>query len=366
MKTVAIYCSQYPPYAGGGPNYYNRLVKSLESEYRLIVLTSYHTEKNIITTEDKTEIYRIIPVVTWLPWIIRLILETVVSLITFTILLMRYRVDLLHAQSTSYAIPGIVVATILTRVPIIYDCRDEAFPPRAIQIGNTPLWFSASTNIDQQLVQAGIASEEIVRVPVVNPSYVSEYTLQENFITESSSFRVCFCGKFRPEKNVPLLIDAFANLLDKGLEAHLIIIGDGLTRSEVESRIKHHSVADRVEITGELPHREALRKLSECDVLVLPSESEGLPRVIMEALEIGIPVVTTDAGGITDIIEDKETGIIVELNERSIGNGLKKINENRDLRERLIKNGQAQVASSDWRQVVDRVCKAYDMVLQNE
>jgi len=119
-----------------------------------------------------------------------------------------------------------------------------------------------------------------------------------------------FCGQLVPLKNVHVLLRAYALVRDK-VESPLKIVGGGVE----ETRLRELSVAlglgSRVRFLGELPHDEAVRQIAGARSLVLPSQREGLPTVLIEALSSGTPVVASHVGGAPDLIAGRDVGVLV-------------------------------------------------------
>jgi glycosyltransferase involved in cell wall biosynthesis len=87
---------------------------------------------------------------------------------------------------------------------------------------------------------------------------------------------------------------------------------------------------DRVIFTGQLPRQEALKIVKGSDVFVLPSLHEGLSTALLEAMAMGIPVVATWVGGNTELITDRETGLLVEPNPQDIIKAISRLLEDRE------------------------------------
>lgn len=122
-------------------------------------------------------------------------------------------------------------------------------------------------------------------------------------------------AELHPTKNIDVLIDAFAEIASDH-DAVLVIIGEGSERAHLEARITHHNLHDRIVLAGFLP--AAAQYLSALDVFVLPSHSEALGYVILEAGLAQLPVVASRVGGIPDIILDGESGLLVPPGDRPL------------------------------------------------
>lgn len=120
-----------------------------------------------------------------------------------------------------------------------------------------------------------------------------------------------FVGRLSAQKGVPLLIDAFAQLAKTHPRARLTLCGDGEMRGEVEKRIAELGLSDRVTITGWLDSAGVHEHLRSARALVMASFAEGLPVVIMEAMALTRPVITTSIAGVPELVKDGENGWLV-------------------------------------------------------
>ncbi|MEX2030888.1 MAG: glycosyltransferase family 4 protein [Anaerolineales bacterium] len=118
--------------------------------------------------------------------------------------------------------------------------------------------------------------------------------------------RLVFVGRFQPQKNLLTLVDVLGRLRDVAWRCTLV--GDGPLRLAVEDRIRLHGLSDRVTLTGWLSPEAARSHLSNSDVLVMPSLSEGLPVVGIQALAAGLAMVGSRVGGLAELIEDGVNG----------------------------------------------------------
>lgn len=123
--------------------------------------------------------------------------------------------------------------------------------------------------------------------------------------------RLVCIGRLCEQKGQLLLIEAASQLASEGLEFKLVLVGDGPLRSAIEDLISKFGLQDRVEITGWASNFEVQQQILASRVMVLPSFAEGLPVVIMEALALGRPVISTYVAGIPELVESGVCGWLV-------------------------------------------------------
>ena len=123
--------------------------------------------------------------------------------------------------------------------------------------------------------------------------------------------RLVCVGRLCEQKGQLLLVEAVAALVGRGVEVELVLAGDGEMRSAVEESIASHGIGDRVRITGWISSAQVRDELLAARALVLPSFAEGLPVVIMEAMAIGRPVISTFVAGIPELVRDGIDGWLV-------------------------------------------------------
>lgn len=117
-------------------------------------------------------------------------------------------------------------------------------------------------------------------------------------------------GRLVPEKGHICLVEAFAKLRARGIDARLRILGEGPDRRRIESRIHALGIADHCELPGAVSEQTVLREMASASVFALASFMEGLPVAIMEALLLGLPVVAPRVAGIPELIEHGRTGLL--------------------------------------------------------
>ena len=123
------------------------------------------------------------------------------------------------------------------------------------------------------------------------------------------SLVVLAAGRLSPEKGFGVLVEAAAAVCRKYPAAGVVLFGDGVLRPELEARVAALGLTGRVVLPGFRTDLDSL--ITAADVVVLPSFTEGLPNVALEASAAGVPVVATAVGGTPEVIADAETGFLV-------------------------------------------------------
>lgn len=123
---------------------------------------------------------------------------------------------------------------------------------------------------------------------------------------------VGYFGRLSEEKGVMSFIRAIPLILSQCDEVEFLIGGDGALFSEIKAVLK--DFGPKVRLTGWIAHEKLPDFLNEPKLVVIPSYTEGLPNIMLEAMACGTPVLATPVGGIPDVIEDNKTGLILETN----------------------------------------------------
>ncbi len=160
---------------------------------------------------------------------------------------------------------------------------------------------TVSSSVADILPSFGVPKEKISVVP----SFYLDASLAQKQ-SDTKKFDVVFAGRLVANKGLSNLLKAVA----KVPEAMLLVIGDGPLRSFHESEVQKLGIASRVRFVGWLPtQEEVIQHLLTAEVFVLPSLSEGGPRIALEAMAVGLPVISTKVGVMPDALEDGKNGL---------------------------------------------------------
>jgi glycosyltransferase involved in cell wall biosynthesis len=176
-------------------------------------------------------------------------------------------------------------------------------------------------------------------------------------------FVVGWIGRMTPIKRVPDVLDAFAELRRRGVDASLLLVGDGPGRAEAERHATAVGVAADTIFAGY--QRDVAPYYSAFDVLLLPSANEGTPVVAMEALAARKPVVATRVGSVPDVVSDGDDGFLVEVGDvEGLAASLERLARDESLRNRFGDAGRARVLERyDVGRLVDDVDALYRELL---
>lgn len=153
-------------------------------------------------------------------------------------------------------------------------------------------------------------------------------------------------GRFMQQKNYKFMIDCFAEALKSNANIHLNIMGDGELRGEIENQIENLNIEKNVTLFGRVNNIDEI--LANSDVYLMSSLWEGLPLSVLEAMSCALPIITTKAGGVIDIVKDKENGLLIDINDKeSYVKAILTLAENEKLRAEYGKKARDMAMSFD-------------------
>ncbi len=185
------------------------------------------------------------------------------------------------------------------------------------------------------------------------------------FIAPRNEFIICHISNFRPLKRIDVLLKSFRKVIDDGINAKLVLVGDGPERQNMELLARNLNLEDKALFLGV---QEDVRDiLCISDLFVLTSESESFGLVLLEAMAMGCPVVASETGGIPEVVRDGIEGLLCPVNDvDSFALAIKKVLTNPELHERLARNAVARAKKFDASVVIPQYEKVYKGILKNE
>ncbi|WP_391116744.1 glycosyltransferase [Psychrobacillus sp. L3] len=134
-------------------------------------------------------------------------------------------------------------------------------------------------------------------------------------LQRSNNINFITTGRMQNVKNHKLMIDAFSDVVKKHNNVTLTILGDGELRVEIEKQIKDLDLKEKIITKGIV--NNVSEELNKADIYVMSSNYEGLPLSVLEAMACGLPILTTKAGGVIDIVKQNQNGLLVDVGNRN-------------------------------------------------
>ena len=357
---VCVVSGIYPPDIGGPATHAADLVEELEARgHRVTVLTlsdDAHATSGPVVRFPRA----------W-PWPARM-LAVVAWLVGH-----RRRIDAVYATGLG---PAAVVGAMLARRPVVLKIVGDPAWERGRRRGLTGSGFDefqsrAAGAREPLLVRSMKAmrgftvrnadvvvtpSDYLARVvrdwapgqvePIVVPNGVRALDVSG----APTRAGVLYVGRLVGHKRVDRLVQAVAAIPGLGLD----VIGDGPERATLEALAEQAGAGDRVRFLGALDHGAVLERMRSATALVSASEYEGLPHVVIEAMAVGTPVVTTAAGGSTEVVVDDVNGLVVGDDDASLAGALRRVSDP-DVHARLAAGAAATGAAWRFERTADDV-----------
>jgi colanic acid/amylovoran biosynthesis glycosyltransferase len=175
-------------------------------------------------------------------------------------------------------------------------------------------FVAAISSFGRSQLYRWIAHEQWGKVQEVRCGVDDSFTRQAAAAPTTSRMVVCV-GRLCEQKGQMLLLAAARDMVKRGHDIELVLAGDGEMRADLERLIDSYGLAARVRITGWVSAAEVRSLLTQARALILPSFAEGLPVVIMEAMALGRPIITTRIAGIPELVRDGKEGWLVSAGD---------------------------------------------------
>lgn len=231
-----------------------------------------------------------------------------------------------------------VVATRGTGIPVAVSVRSN--PAREIGDGwkkkLTFLTFKMAegvilqTNEAKEFFPKSVRNKAVILQNPLNPAFVRPAYMGEK------RKEIVTVGRIDENKNQKMMIEAFASLAEKYPDWKMLFYGDGPMRSDLEQRVHELGLEEQIIFKG--IQENIPEKIEGASVFVLPSKQEGMPNALIEAMVLGLAVVSTDCpcGGPRDLIVPDENGILIPVDDvESLTTMLERLMKDEELRKKL-------------------------------
>ena len=170
-------------------------------------------------------------------------------------------------------------------------------------------------------------------------------------------------ARLTPWKGIDMLIKIMPQLIKKYKNIRFVIVSEGPERKNLEKLAVDLDVEEHVFFAGRVSRELVVEYLKISDVFVLNTNYEGMSHVLLEAMKVGTPIITTKAGGNPETIKDKETGLLIDYRDKEQWiNAINQILDNPDLSEKLVNNAKEDLKRFNWDNLVQETIKVFEEI----
>lgn len=235
-------------------------------------------------------------------------------------------------------------------------------------VNNSTKTVTNSSATRNSCLKAGLEKEKLEIIPFgVDTEFFRPLKIQKN----ESVFQILAVGYLIERKGFEYLIKAIKEVLKKYENVQLTIVGSGPLEKKLKSLIIELKLENNAKIMKNVSDNELLHLYNSSDIFVLPSivdsqgNTEGLGVVLLEALACKLPIIGSDTGGIPDIIQDGETGLLVpEKDVSGLSNAILSLVEDKGLREKVAINGYNRIKEKfSWEKIAQKYIGIYKSMI---
>jgi glycosyltransferase involved in cell wall biosynthesis len=259
-------------------------------------------------------------------------------------------VHVVHPTGTSVSFhtgPTIILSRFFGK-KVILDYRDDPSGMGPAQTRSFLMWLIGlcdgvvvSSDYLQYLpAEAGVKADVLGEI-------VDNATFTPRVVTVVQP-KIVLAGPLERSANVPCALKAFRLVKQKYPRAEMMVIGDGSARSALERMAVSENIHG-VTFAGRVDRRERIRCFAEADVYLSSSSVDTIPRSLLWALAAGLPIVTTDTGGVAEIIRDGVNGFLVRSGDAArMADGIIRLVETPELAARLSSQARLTAEKHSW------------------
>ena len=176
-------------------------------------------------------------------------------------------------------------------------------------------FHAVSNSIASDAVKYGAEKKRISVVrPAINKKLLN-YRSSSTFYRSDRSCHIISVGRCHWNKGYTLALDAMYLLKSQGCKFHYTIIANGKDSENINFQISDLKLNGFVTFINGLDHKNVIDKISNSDLFLLPSFQEGIANVVLEAMALGVPVISTNCGGMEEVIEDGLNGYLIPIRD---------------------------------------------------
>ena len=247
------------------------------------------------------------------------------ALISLCKLIKERRIDIIHTHGYKSDILGILAAKLTgiksLSTPHGFGEHNDLKLRTYISIGKYGLrFFDSTVPLSQQLVdevlEAGVPKNKVTFIRnAVDLKEVELYRLKKTNEDHSTKLKIGYIGQIIRRKKIDHILDIFNDIWLENKNTQLLLLGDGKEREKMESYANTLPSVEAIQFMGF--RNDRLELLSQFDLFVMTSSDEGIPRCLMEAIAMGIPVAAYNIPGIDQLVKHKETGLLADYGDKA-------------------------------------------------
>ena len=274
------------------------------------------------------------------------------------------RYDIIHIFSASYRsfilapAPAILVAKLFGKKCILNYRSGEA-DDHFTRSGKRIFWIIRKA--DRIVVPSGYLVDVFSKhgfqaESIANIADLTMFRFRER---SENGLRIIVPRNLEPLYDIETAIRAFVIFKSNHPQAAMKIIGTGSDEKRLKQLVQKEQITG-VEFTGRIERNEIARLYDEADIFLNTSIIDNMPVAIVEAFHAGLPVVTTNAGGIPYVVRDRENGLLVPMKDvAAVAGALDLVHTDAALRSKIIAGGRADAEKYSWEHVKDRWAATY-------
>jgi len=364
---------EFPPVGGGGGRAAYDICKELAArDHNVVVLTAHMQGLPFQNNEDGIHVVRISSLrnesfrATFLTMLAYVLSGLWAGLRIISI----HRPDIIH---THFAVPSGALAwtlSILTGIPYVLTAHLGDVPGgvpektgawfRWLEPFTKPIWRRAKKVVAVSEFTRQLALVHYAVDVQVIPNGVDVLHIVPPVVKVNTPPHLVFAGRFVHQKNPLAIVNILSQLKD--LDWTCSMLGDGPMFEDVKKEIVKNEMSGRFNLPGWVTPEDVLNQFAKSDILFMPSFSEGLPVVGVQALAKGLAIVASQIGGFLDLVDHEKNGYLIDVQDtRSFSQSLRKIISDPNLLLRFRRASIEKSSEFDIQKVVDK----YESIFQS-
>ena len=258
-----------------------------------------------------------------------------------------------------------ILALLGSRTPLIVANRDDPhFSPHNpfLRLVRNFLFHFTDRIIVQNQHNLEYFSTNLQKKAAIIYNAVDLKGMEGNAIHSEKVNHIAWVGRLTKQKNPQMMLEAFYEFSKSYPDYILDIYGDGILREELLKDIHNHNFEQKIILHGSVDN--IYEQISNAKMFVLTSQFEGMPNALIEAMCLGLPVISTKVAGATDVIKNGENGFLINLNDvNSLINAMARITKDEKIQSQVAHNASdlykrlnSQVILKKWEAEIRLTC----------